>query len=68
MVSYARSNGFAVVSPFSTENFFAYQPWTSTLDAAPESAVRSSFNRAVLQAIQAGQISGVGETVRQLAG
>jgi hypothetical protein len=68
MVSYARSNGFAVVSPFSTENFFAYQTWTSALDAQPESAVRSSFNRAVLQAIQAGQISGVGETVRQLAG
>ena len=68
MVSYARSNAFAVVSPFSTENFFAYQTWTSALDAQPESAVRSSFNRAVLQAIQAGQISGVGETVRQLAG
>ncbi len=68
MVSYARSNGFAVVSPFSTENFFAYQSWTSALDAEPESAVRSSFSRQVLQAIQAGQISGVGETVRQLAG
>jgi hypothetical protein len=68
MVFYARSNGFAVVSPFSTENFFAYQTWTSTLDAAPGSAVRSSFNRAVLQAIQTGQISGLGATVRQLAG
>jgi hypothetical protein len=68
MVTYARSNDFAAVSPFPTENFFAYQAWTPTLDAEPGSAVRASFNRQVLQAMRTGQISQVGETVLKLAG
>jgi hypothetical protein len=67
-VDYARAEGFAVVSPFSTLNFFAYQTWSPSLDAKSPTAVRASFNQLVASAMATGQLSGVGETYRSLAG
>jgi hypothetical protein len=67
MVRYARSNGFLVVSPFSTENFFAYQTWTPALDAESPDQVRESFNQMVVVAMDSGQLSAVGETYAQVA-
>ena len=60
MVNYARDQHFAVVSPFATLNFFAYQDWTPALDSASETEVRSSFNRLASAAIHADQLSATG--------
>ncbi len=68
MVDYAESNGFAVVSPFSTENLLAYQTWTPALDAESSTQVRSAFNQQVVTALRTDEISPVGDTVRKLAG
>lgn len=67
MVDYARSNGFLVVSPFSTMNFFAYQTWTQALDGETSQQVRQAFDQAVLSALASGLLSSVGETYESLA-
>ena len=60
MVHYARSNDFAVVSPFNTENFFAYQAWTPTLDAESPAQVEASHDKLVTAAENAGTVSATG--------
>jgi hypothetical protein len=68
IVHYARGNGFRVVSPFDTTNFFAYQSWTPTLEAESSGQVRATFNQVVKTAMVSGTLSGVGETYERLAG
>jgi hypothetical protein len=68
MIDFAKSNGFAVVSPFSTENLLAYQAWSAALDAESPTQVRAAFYQHVAAALRTGQISPVGEAVRELAG
>jgi hypothetical protein len=67
MIDYARNNGFEVVSPFSTLNYFSYLDWTPQLGAESNQQVRSAFDQQVTQAMSAGDLSGVGETVKSLA-
>jgi hypothetical protein len=67
MLSYARSNGFLVVSPFSTMNFFAYQTWTQALDAETSQQVRQAFDQLVLSALNSSLLSSVGEMYQSLA-
>ena len=67
MVRYARSKKFAFVSPFSTLNFFAYQTWTSALDAQSSQLVRAAFNQKVQAALSSGGLSAVGKTYQHLA-
>ena len=66
MVSYARANHFAVVSPFSTENFFAYQDWTPALEADTPTQARAAFYRLVAAALPADSLSPVGEAFSKL--
>lgn len=68
MVDYARSNGFLVVSPFSTLNFFAYQTWTPILEAETSQQVRQAFDQQVRTALISAQLSPVGRTYQSLAG
>jgi len=67
MVDYARGHGFAVASPFSTENFFAYQAWTPALEAETPTQARQSFNLLVSQALKEGQLSSLGSAFAGLA-
>jgi hypothetical protein len=67
MIDYARNNGFEVVSPFSTLDYFSYLNWTPQLGAESNQQVRSAFDQQVTQAMSAGDLSGAGETVKSLA-
>jgi hypothetical protein len=60
MVHYARINGFALLTPFNTEDFFAYQTWTATLDAESPTQVESSHDKLVTAAENAGTVSATG--------
>lgn len=67
MITYARNNGFYVVSPFSTLNYFSYLTWTPQLAQESSQQVSSAFYRQATEAMSAGDLSGVGETVKSLA-
>ncbi len=66
MFNYARNNNFAVISPFATENFFAYQTWTSTLDSESTAQVIAAFDQVVSAARNAGVVSNLGGTLQSL--
>jgi len=67
MVAYARAHGFAVVSPFSTDNFFAYQAWTPALQEETSLQVRQSFYTLVSAALHDGGLSPLGTAFSTLA-
>ena len=67
MVNYARDNHFVVISPFSTENFFAYQDWTPALESDTPTQARAAFYRVVGPALAADRLSPVGTAFAKLS-
>ena len=67
MLSYARTHGFAYVSPFWSSRFFAYLPWTPALDGDSYAVVSAAANRLAGTAIAANRFSSTGRAYRGLA-
>ncbi len=68
ITAYARSHGFAYVSPFWSSRLFAYVPWTPALDGASYATIRRLEDERAASAVAADRFSSTGEAYRQVIG
>ncbi len=67
LIRAARSESYAVVSPFWSRYLFAYLPFDSVMGQLPFPEANTLANQAAGRAVAAGQISQTGRTFRALA-
>jgi len=67
ITAYAKSHGISLISPFSTDLFFGYVPWTTALASGPGKNVRVTASRIELSNIESGQPDPVGLAYAQAA-